>query len=109
MHPRVRFALLAARAQLLTPDEPPVNRHPQTPSCGAALQPLLSQFILVPNVTPSQVQNPAFGLVEFHVTDDCPMLQSIQIPLQGLLCLERVNSTSQFGIISKLANGALNS
>ncbi|KAK4815828.1 hypothetical protein QYF61_008431 [Mycteria americana] len=31
------------------------------------------------------------------------------IPLQGLLSLKRVNSTSQFGIISKHANGAFNS
>ncbi|GAB0204940.1 hypothetical protein GRJ2_002959600 [Grus japonensis] len=32
-----------------------------------------------------------------------------RIPLQGLLSLERVNSTSQFGIIDKLANDAFNS
>ena len=37
------------------------------------------------------------------------MLQSIQIPLQGFLSLEGVNSTSQVSIISKLANGAFNS
>ncbi|GAB0206361.1 mitochondrial enolase superfamily member 1 [Grus japonensis] len=32
-----------------------------------------------------------------------------EIPLQGLLSLKRVNSTSQFSIISKFANGAFNS
>jgi len=37
------------------------------------------------------------------------MLQSIQIPLQGTFSLRRVSSTSQFGIISKLAYGAFNS
>ncbi|KAJ7426362.1 hypothetical protein WISP_16727 [Willisornis vidua] len=38
-----------------------------------------------------------------------PILQSIQISLQGLLSLKRVNSTSWFGIISKFANGAYHS
>ncbi|PKU29818.1 hypothetical protein llap_16140 [Limosa lapponica baueri] len=33
----------------------------------------------------------------------------LNIPLQGLLSLERVNSTSQYGIVSKVANGAFNS
>ena len=37
------------------------------------------------------------------------MLQSIQNPLQGLLSLKRVNSTSQFGVVCKLANSAFNS
>ncbi|KAK4806807.1 hypothetical protein QYF61_005603 [Mycteria americana] len=97
---------LGCQGTLLTHIEPAVNQHPQIPFCRAALQPLLSQFILVPGITPCQVQNPAFGLVKFHAIDDCPMLQSIQIPLQGLLSLERVNSTSQFSIISKLANSA---
>ncbi|GAB0177364.1 mitochondrial enolase superfamily member 1 [Grus japonensis] len=32
-----------------------------------------------------------------------------RVPLQGLLSFKKVNSTSQFGIISKLANGAFNS
>ncbi|GAB0209802.1 hypothetical protein GRJ2_003445900 [Grus japonensis] len=41
------------------------------------------------------------------VTSDVP--QRLLIPLQGLLSLKRVNSTSQFGIISKLAHGAFNS
>lgn len=44
----------------------------------------------------------AFVLVQFHAMNGCPVLQSIQIPLQGLLSLERVNSTFQFSIISKL-------
>ena len=57
--------------------EPAVDQHPQIPFCRVALQPLLSQFILLPGITPSQVQNPAFGLVQFHPIDDCPMPQSI--------------------------------
>ncbi|KAK4819781.1 hypothetical protein QYF61_011381, partial [Mycteria americana] len=39
----------------------------------------------------------------------CPVTGHEAIPLQGLLAPKRVNSTSHFGIISKLANGAFNS
>ena len=100
---------LGCQGTLLTHIEPAVDQHPQIPFCRAALQPLLSQSVLVPGVTLSQMQNLTFVLVKFHAIDDCPMLQSIQVPLQGLLSLRRVNSTSQFGIVSKLANGAFNS
>lgn len=31
----------------------------------------------------SQMQNPAFSFTELHATDDCSVLQFIQIPLQG--------------------------
>lgn len=57
----------------------------------------------------SQVQSLAFVLVQFHAIDDCWALQSIHIPLQGLLSLESVSSTSHFSIISKLANSAFDS
>ena len=80
------------------------RQHPQVPFCRAALQPLLSQFVLVPCVTPPQLQNPALQCVKFHATDDCPMLHLIYIPLQGLWSLKRANNTSQFGVVSKLAS-----
>jgi len=85
----------------------PYSTH-WTPFCRAAFQLLLSQFIIVSSGTPSQVQNPAFVLVKFHAIEDCTMLQRISIPLQGLLSLEGVNSTSEFSIISKFTNGAFN-
>lgn len=68
-------------------------------------QPPDKAFRLVPGVTPSQSQNSTLGLVQFQAINRCPMLQSIQIRLQGLLSPKRVNSTHQFGIVSKLPNG----
>jgi len=56
--------------QLLCHTEPAASQHPQVPFCRAALQPLLSQFILVPGVTPFQLQNLAFVLVKFHAIED---------------------------------------
>ncbi|KAK4826818.1 hypothetical protein QYF61_011626 [Mycteria americana] len=84
---------LGCQGTLLTPTDPAVDQHPQIPFCRASLQPLLSQFILV-----FTVQNPAFFLVKFHAVDDCPMLQSVEIPLQGLLTLKE--STAPPSLVS---------
>ncbi|PKU36237.1 rna-directed dna polymerase from mobile element jockey-like [Limosa lapponica baueri] len=65
----------------------------------------LDQFIMIKQISLS------FGIV-CNVDSDEVMKSKKSysyIPLQGFLSLERANSTSQFGIISKLANGALNS
>ena len=93
------------QSTLLNSIEPVVNQHLQIPFCRAALQPLLSRFVLVPGVTPTQMQNLAFGLVKFHAINHCPVLQSIQNPLQALIPQESL-SISQFYIISNLADGA---
>ncbi|KAK4815505.1 hypothetical protein QYF61_003063, partial [Mycteria americana] len=95
------------KGTLLTHNALSINQHAQIPFCRAALQSFLSQFILMSGVPLSQVQKLSF-VVKFHAIDDCPVLQFMYIPLQGLLSLKRVNSTSQFSIISKLTNGAFN-
>lgn len=43
----------------------------------AVLQPVFSQFILVPSVIPSQVQNLAPELAKFCPINYCPVLQSM--------------------------------
>ena len=93
---------------LLAHAELSVHQHPQTPFRRAALQSLLSLFMLVLGVPPSKVQKLSFVLA-FHAIDRCSMLQSIQIPLQGLFVFERVNSTFQLRIICKLTSYAFNS
>lgn len=60
---------------LLAPTEPAVDQHLQVPLCGAAFQPLLSQFLLVPSTALSQMQNPVFGLnfmLALHDSRDKP-------------------------------------
>ena len=37
-----------------------------------------------------------------------PVLQPVQVPLDGLLSLQCIDCTSQLGVICKLAEGALN-
>lgn len=62
---------------LLTHGEPTVDQHTQIPFCRATLKPLMYQSVLVPRITVSQVKNPAFILVEFHVTDDCTVFNCL--------------------------------
>lgn len=57
--------------------ETAANQHLHIPSYKAAVQLLFSLLILGPSVTSSQVQNPIFGLANYHAINDCPRLQSI--------------------------------
>lgn len=54
--------------------------HPQDFSCWATLQPLVSQSVPVPGITPSQGQHLAFFFVELHAVSDLPVF-----PLQSLV------------------------
>jgi len=56
----------------------------------------------------TQVQDPAFGLVETYTVGLGPSIQPAQIPLQSLLTLEQIDTPAQLGVICKLTEGALN-
>ncbi|KAK4821037.1 hypothetical protein QYF61_012217 [Mycteria americana] len=58
-------------------------------------------------VAPTQVQDPALGLVEPHEVRTGPLLQLVQVPLDGIPSFWRVHCTTQLGVICKLAEGAL--
>lgn len=100
------FALWAARHTVLFW----ASCQPEPPDqfCRAAVQTLLLQFRFVPTVNLTQMIKPAAGHFQFCAVDDCQVLQDTNIPLQAS-CPSRVNSISQFGIISKLGNDAFNS
>lgn len=91
------------------PIELAVDQHFQIFFCRAALQLLLSPFILMPCVTLSQVKNLVFGLVKVHPINHCSVIQFICVSLHHLSPLKRVNNTLRFGIIFKLANCAFKS
>lgn len=81
---------------------------PGSLSARAALQPCVSRLYLRSGITLSYVQNTVFTLTEFHAIADCPVLQSRSL-YRNSHPLHRVNSTSQFIIISKLAKDTFNS
>lgn len=72
---------------LLTHAEPTGNQHTQILFYRAALQPLISQSLLVSSITTSQVQDLALVLITFHAVADGLMLQSLWITLQSLFSL----------------------
>ncbi|KAK4816335.1 hypothetical protein QYF61_015019, partial [Mycteria americana] len=76
-------------------------------SMRAALNPFIPQPVLILGVAPMQVQDPALGLVEPHEVHMGPLLQLVQVPLDGMPSLRRVSHTTQPGVICKLAEGAL--
>jgi len=53
------------------------------------------------------VQDFALGLVEPHEVHTGPLLQLVQVPLDGILSFRCVICTTPLGVICKLAEGAL--
>ncbi|KAJ7411995.1 hypothetical protein WISP_99901 [Willisornis vidua] len=49
----------------------------------------------------------ALGLVELYEVSKGPLLKLIQVPLNAILSFKWVNSTTQPGVVCKLADNAL--
>ncbi|KAK4806889.1 hypothetical protein QYF61_012610 [Mycteria americana] len=73
----------------------------------AALNPFIPQSVLILGIASTQVQDLALGLVEPHEVHMGPLLGLVQVPLDGIPSLRRVNRTTQLGVICKFAEGAL--
>lgn len=80
------------------------HQHCQGPSCclPASLPSLELQGVVV-----TQGQDLAFGLVVPHTLGLGPWLQPVQIPLQSLPDLQKINSPTQLGVICQLHEVAL--
>ncbi|KAJ7406662.1 hypothetical protein BTVI_64973 [Pitangus sulphuratus] len=70
---------------------------------SAAFNPLSTQPAFVLGIVPTQVQNLALGLVELHKVCIGPPLQLFKIPLDSI---SSSMSTTQLGVLSKLAENA---
>jgi len=62
--------------------------------------------VLIPGLTLTQVQDPALGLVEPHEVHTGPLLELVQVPLDGIPSFRCVDHTTQLGVVFKLAEGA---
>ena len=80
--------LLGHLGTLLAHVQPPVNQHPKVLFHQAAFQSLLPKPVALHGVVVTQVQEPAFGLVEAHTVGLDPLIQAVHIPLQSLPTLE---------------------
>jgi len=81
--------------------------HPQVLN-RAALNPFIFQSVLISGVALTEVQDLALGLVEPHEVHIGPLLELVQVLLNGILSFRRVHCTTHLGVICKLAEGALN-
>ncbi|GAB0186614.1 mitochondrial enolase superfamily member 1 [Grus japonensis] len=84
-----------------------INQHPQVLLLRAAFNPFLAQPVVVLGIALTHMQDLALGLVELHEFRMGPPLQPVKVPLDGIPSLQRVNHTTQLGVIGKLAEGAL--
>ncbi|KAK4831400.1 hypothetical protein QYF61_017531 [Mycteria americana] len=84
-----------------------IHQYPQVLLCRAALDHIIPQPVLILGVALTQVQDLALGLVEAHEVHMGPLLKLVQVPVDGIPSLRCVNSTTQLGVICKLAEGAL--
>ncbi|GAB0191166.1 hypothetical protein GRJ2_001581900 [Grus japonensis] len=67
----------------------------------------LPSLVVVLRVAPTPVQDLALGLVELHVVRMDLPLKPVKVPVDGIPSLQRVDRTTQIGVISKLAEGTL--
>ena len=93
---------LLAQVQIFT------HQYPQVLLGWAVLNPFIPQTVLIVMIAPTQMQDLALGLVEpceFH-TD--PLLELVQVPLDGIPSFWCDSCTTPLDVSCKLAEGALN-
>ncbi|KAK4816192.1 hypothetical protein QYF61_012657 [Mycteria americana] len=73
----------------------------------AAFQPLFPKPVALHGVAVAQVQDLALSLVEPHTIDLIPLIQPVQVPLQSLPPLKKINTPTQLGVICKLTESTL--
>ncbi|KAK4821667.1 hypothetical protein QYF61_027135 [Mycteria americana] len=85
--PRISLAFWAASAHCWLMSSFFIHQYPQVFLGRAALNPLIPQPVLIPGVALTQVQDLALGPVEPHEVHMGPLLQLVQVPLDGILSL----------------------
>ncbi|KAK4823584.1 hypothetical protein QYF61_003770, partial [Mycteria americana] len=73
----------------------------------AALNPFITQSVLILMIALIQVQDLALGL-ELHEVHVGQLLKPVKVPLDGIPSLKQINYTTRLGVTCKLAEGALN-
>jgi len=99
--------LLGSKRTFLGHVELLVNQHPQVLLLRAALNPSSAQPVFVLGVAPTHVQDLVLGLVELYEVHMGPPLKPVQVPLDGIPFLQRVDHTTHLGVISKLAEACI--
>ncbi|PKU42047.1 hypothetical protein llap_7647 [Limosa lapponica baueri] len=85
-----------------------INQHLQVLLLRAPLNPFSAQPVFVLEIAPTHMQDLALGLAELHEVHMGLLLKPVEVPLDGIPSLQRVDRATQLGVIGKLAEGALN-
>ena len=85
-----------------------IHQHSQVLLGRVAFNPVIPQPVLIPGVALTLMQDLALGLVDPHDVHTGPLLQLVQVLLDGIPSFWCVNCTTQLGVICKRAEGALN-
>ncbi|KAK4830062.1 hypothetical protein QYF61_008400 [Mycteria americana] len=104
---QVTVGFLGCKCTLLAHVQLFIHQYPQVLLLRAALNPLITQPVLRLGVALTHVQDLALGLVDPHEVHMGPLLQLVQVPLDGIPSLRHANCATQLGVICKLAEGAL--
>lgn len=83
-----------------------VNQQPQD-LLKAAVNLFSAQPVFVLVISLTHMQDLALDLVQLHKVLTDPPLEPVKVPLGGIPSLQHVNHTTQSGVFSKLAAGAL--
>lgn len=79
-----------------------LNQHPQVVFHQAAFQPLFPEPVVLHGVVVTKLQDLERGPIESRTDGPSPVIQPVQIPLQGLPALGQINTTTQLGVSCKL-------
>jgi len=67
----------------------------------------MPQPVLILGIAPTHVQDPALALDEPHEVHMGPLVELVQVPLDGVLSLGRVDCTTRLGVICRLVESAI--
>jgi len=85
-----------------------INKHPKVLFLRAAPNPFSAQPVFVLGIAPTHAQAHALGSAGRHEVHTGPPLKPVKLPLDGIPSLQSVDHTTQLGVISKIAEHALN-
>ncbi|CAM9632888.1 unnamed protein product, partial [Bubo scandiacus] len=94
---------LGCECTLLGHDQFFSQKYPQFLHCRAVFNTLIPQSVLILRTAATHVQDLALGLVELNEIYMGSLLKTVKVHLGGIPSLQHIDCTTQFGVISKLA------
>ena len=99
------IGLLGHLGTLLAHVQPNISQQCQLHFLYTVFQLLGPKPVALPGVIVAKVQDPTLGLAEPHPIGFSPVIQPVQISLQGLATPRQINTSCQLGVICKLTEG----